>query len=115
MKARTDELYLYDILECCQKIETYLAGITKDDFDRQQLYQDAVVRNIEIIGEAAKCLSEELRNARPEVAWKEVMRMRDKVVHHYFRINLDIVWQTAVGDIPSLRSQIEKISVPDEN
>lgn len=110
MKARNDGLYLYDILECCKKIGAYIAGVTEDEFASNSLLQDGVVRNIEVIGEAAKGLSEELRSAHPEVAWREIMRMRDKVIHHYFRINISLVWHTAVHDIPALQVQIEKIS-----
>lgn len=109
MKARSDNLYLFDILECCKKIQSYVAGMSQDDFTAKPIVQDAVVRNIEIIGEAAKCLSSEFRDANPEIMWKDIMRMRDKVVHHYFRINLEVVWQTAIQDVPQLLEQIGKI------
>lgn len=73
------------------------------------MLQDALVRNIEIIGEASKNLSSELRENHPQIAWRDIMRMRDKIVHHYFRLNLETIWQTATQDIPKLRPEIEKM------
>lgn len=109
MKARTDVLYLYDIAECCRKTAEYVDGVSEDTFKQNSLIQDAVVRNIEIIGEASKCLSARLREANPQIEWKEIMRMRDKIVHHYFKLDLDVVWQTANVDIPALGVQVEAI------
>jgi uncharacterized protein with HEPN domain len=116
MKTRNDRLYLYDIAECCRKIETYLAGVTEENFINNSMLQDAIVRNIEIIGEASKCLSEILRESNPQIEWREIMRMRDKIVHHYFRIKLEIVWQTVKYDIPKLNFEINKIlnSLPED-
>lgn len=73
------------------------------------MLQDAIVRNIEIIGEAAKNLSEKLRMASPQIAWRDIMRMRDKIVHHYFRIYVDVVWQTLQTDIPVLKREAKSI------
>ena len=73
------------------------------------MLQDALVRNIEIIGEASKNLSSELRENHPQIAWRDIMRMRDKIVHHYFRLNLETIWQKATQDIPKLRPEIEKM------
>ncbi len=109
MKVRNDKLYIFDIKKCCQKIEEYLENVTEDDFLKNEMLQDALVRNIEIIGEASKNLSAELRKENPQIAWREIMRMRDKIVHHYFRLNLDVIWQTATEDIPNLKPEIEKI------
>lgn len=111
MKARNDKLYLYDILESCEKIETYVSGVTEAEFANNKMLQDALVRNIEIIGEASKNLSEELRGANPQIAWREIMRMRDKIVHHYFRVNLDVVWQTSTEDISELKNSISELYV----
>ncbi|HSU24564.1 MAG TPA: DUF86 domain-containing protein [Pyrinomonadaceae bacterium] len=113
MKARNDDLYLYDIEKCCEKIETYIGGINYDQFLENPMLQDALVRNIEIIGEAAKNLSEDFRTSTPEVVWRDIMRMRDTVVHHYFRLNLEVIWQTAADDIPKLLLQIKEIAKQD--
>lgn len=109
MKTRNDKLYIYDIADCCKKIEQYISGINETEFHNNQMLQDALVRNIEIIGEAAKNLSEELRENNPQIAWRDIMRMRDKIVHHYFRLNLDTVWQTVTQDIPKLKPAIDII------
>ncbi len=109
MKARSDSLYLYDIAECCRKIAEYVDGVAEDAFKQNSLLQDAVVRNIEIIGEASKCLSSELRAASPQIEWKEIMRMRDKIVHHYFKIDVGVVWQTVSLDVPEMKIQIDSI------
>lgn len=109
MKARTDELFLYDIRLCCRKVSEYLDGVSEDVFSQNPMLQDAVVRNIEIIGEAAKGLSPELRNQNSQIEWREITRMRDKIVHHYFKLDLEVVWQTASIDLPALALQIEPI------
>lgn len=100
--SRIYSLYLIDILECCGRIRTYLAGFTFDTFIQDQLRVDAVVRNLEIIGEAVKSLPDELRSQRPEIEWKKISRFRDVIVHHYFKVDYDVVWsitQTKIDDI----------------
>jgi uncharacterized protein with HEPN domain len=109
MKDRNEKLFLVDIQECCQKIGNYIAGVSKEDFLENQMLQDALVRNIEIIGEASKNLSGKTREGNSNIRWRDIMRMRDKIVHHYFRLNLSIVWETVTKDIPVLKSEVDKI------
>ncbi len=109
MKVRNDELYLYDIAKSCRKIADYLDSVSEDAFRSNELLQDAVARNIEIIGKASKGVSSDLREQNPEIEWKEIMRMRDKIVHHYFKLDLDVIWQTVTEDIPPLGLKVEKI------
>lgn len=109
MKSRHDRLYLYDILECCDRVAEYIDGVGEADYLANTMLQDALVRNIEVVGEAVKNLSPELTEANPNVAWSQIARMRDKIAHHYFRINLDVVWQTATNDLPSLKPRIAEI------
>lgn len=109
MKDRNENLFLADIIECCEKIERYISGVDEKDFQVNEILQDALVRNIEIIGEAAKNLSAATRDANVAVPWRDVMRMRDKIVHHYFRLKLEIIWQTVTENIPVLKTQIEEI------
>ena len=117
MKARTDDLFLFDIAASCRKIANYLGEVTKGQFDNDSLLQDGVVRSIEIIGEASKSLSSELREQSPQIELREIMRMRDKIVHHYFKLDLEVVWQTATVDVPALRDQIDQLltELPEEN
>lgn len=109
MKSRHDRLYLYDIIECCDRVAQYLVGVSETDYHANTMLQDALVRNIEIVGEAVKNLSTELKESNPEIAWSQISRMRDKIAHHYFRINLDVVWQTATDDLQKLRPRISEI------
>lgn len=109
MKSRHDRLYLYDILECCDRVAEYIVGVSEADYHANTMLQDALVRNIEVVGEAVKNLSPELKEANPDVAWSQIARMRDKIAHHYFRINLDVVWQTATDDLPKLKPRIAGI------
>lgn len=88
---RLELLYLKDILEAVARIERYLAQIDRVRFFQETLYQDAIIRNLEIIGEAVKNISEPTRQKRPQIPWPEMRRMRDRLTHRYFRVDLDIV------------------------
>lgn len=105
-KKRRDKEYLQDIQEAMQRILTYTANLTYERFIKDVKTQDAVIRNVEIVGEATKSLSPRLRKASPHIPWREMAGMRDKVIHHYFGINLEIVWSVAKQEIPSLLSHI---------
>lgn len=107
MKQRNDEFFLQDIFDFCEHVEQYADGIEQSEFLENRMLQDALVRKLELIGEAAKNVSEETRKQNPNIPWREIMRMRDKVVHHYFRVDLEIVWQTVKKDVPKLKSEIE--------
>ncbi len=109
MKGRSDNILLYDILECCQRIAGYVDGVTKEQFESNYLLQDGLVRKLEIIGEAAKGLSEDLRDANPDVPWRKMIGIRDRIVHQYFKVDLDIIWETVTSDIPELETLITPI------
>ena len=83
--------------------------ITEDEFQRDDLVQRAFARSLEIIGEAAKKVTGEFRERYPDVEWSNMAKMRDKLIHHYFGIDYQIVWQVAAEDIPVLKSKIEAI------
>jgi uncharacterized protein with HEPN domain len=99
-----------DIQEATQRIVTYTAGLTYGAFLRDTKTQDAVIRNLEIIGEATKNLSAELRVEYPDLPWKGMAGVRDRLIHDYFGVNLDIVWQIATAELPEVAVQIEAIS-----
>ncbi len=109
MSDRTDQDFLDDIREALNRIEIYTAKMTYADFLTDTKTQDAVIRNIEIIGEAAKNVSIKLRGQHPHVPWRGMAGIRDKLLHHYFGINLDIVWHVVKSELPDVALQIEEI------
>jgi uncharacterized protein with HEPN domain len=113
MFERTDQEFLSDIREAIQRISTYLAGIDYETFVKDTKTQDAVIRNMEILGEAAKNLSEDFRAAHPGVPWKKMAGSRDRLVHHYFGVNLDIVWQIVSTELSKVNEQI--LNINEEN
>ena len=109
MSKRTDQEFLSDIRQALQRITAYVAGMTYESFVADPKTQDAVVRNLEILGEAAKNLSDELRAKYPSIPWRNMAGARDRLIHHYFGTNLDIVWQIATVELPQVASQLETI------
>ncbi|MFQ6078403.1 MAG: DUF86 domain-containing protein [Thermodesulfobacteriota bacterium] len=109
MSRRRDLDYLNDIREAIHRILTYTANLTYQQFIGDIKTQDAVVRNLEIIGEATKNLSGNLRKSHPKIPWKDLMGMRDKMIHHYFGTNYEIVWTIAKEELGALLAQIERI------
>lgn len=104
-----EELYLQDIIEASDAIEHFLKNIDETEFMKSELLQSAVLHKFTIIGEAAARVSEELRKHHSEVEWKTIIGFRNIVVHAYFSIKWEIVWETAKTDIASLREQISEI------
>ncbi len=109
MSKRNADVYLQDILESIQQIEEYLKDVTEDEFYRNTEKQDAVLRRLEIIGEAVKNVPESIRKEHDEVPWKQIAGMRDVIVHAYFGVTLSMIWVVAQQDIPVLRDNIRKI------
>jgi len=106
---KDDLAFIEHILLCIEKIQDYTRSLTEKDFNNNELVQDAVIRNIEIIGEATKKISKELKSQYPEIPWKEMSGMRDKLIHNYFGVDVDVVWRTVNDDIPFLKSLIGTI------
>lgn len=108
MEAK-DRIRLEHIKGCAEKIQRWLKGVSKDAFWRNDLLQAAVMRELEVIGEAAKGISDALRQKHPEVPWREMAGMRDVLIHEYFEVDLEEVWTTATEDIPELHRLVSKI------
>ena len=107
--TRDNLVYLRHILDAISRIEEYTKGVKRDHFMGSALVQAGVVRELEIIGEATKRLATRIKNKHPKVPWKKIAGMRDKLIHNYFGVDLDAVWETVERDIPALKSQIESI------
>ncbi len=108
MSEKSDRDYLAHIREAIKRTTLYTENMHYEDFLLDVKTQDAVVRNIEIIGEAVKNLSEELKNRHAEIQWKNLAGMRDKLIHHYFGVNFSIVWKVAKDELPDIGRHIEK-------
>jgi len=106
---RDDSVYLRHVLDAIAKIETYLRDVDEQTFLNQSLLQDGAIRQIEIIGEAVKQLSPQIREQHPHLPWQDIAGMRDKLIHQYFGVDLDKVWVTVVRDIPVLKQEVAEI------
>jgi uncharacterized protein with HEPN domain len=100
---RDFQVYLEDILDAIDSIETYTKGLTYLDFVSDRKTVDAVIRNFEIIGEATKHVSSVMRREYPNVPWKDMAGMRDKLIHGYFGVQLEVIWKTVKERLPALR------------
>jgi len=105
-----DSASILDILESARTIRDYVAGMTRQDFLRERQVQDAVIRRLEIIGEATGRISPEFRDAHPEIQWAEIRGMRNQMIHGYDDINMDVVWDTVERDIPHLIKIVESLA-----
>ena len=107
---KKDKAYLKDILDAISDIEAFIANINESEFYINKEKKYAVVRALEIIGEAVKNLSKELRAKHKVIPWKDIAGMRDKLIHWYFGIKWELVWETVKNKIPELKNQLLKIS-----
>lgn len=109
MSKRVDIDFLNDIKEAMQRIENYIGDMDYQHFLKDLKTQDAVLRNLEIIGEAVKNVSYEMKREYNDIDWKSIAGMRDKIIHFYFGVNWDIVWSAVKEKIPELKLKIGKI------
>ncbi|WP_297477548.1 DUF86 domain-containing protein [Thermococcus sp.] len=100
---RTHEDYLKDILDAIASIEEFTYGMDFEDFSKDRKTQFAVIRALEIIGEAAKAIPEDFKKEHPEVPWREMAGMREELIHAYFGVDLRVVWKTLKEDVPFLK------------
>lgn len=106
-----DDLYLRHILEAIAKIESY-TSVGYDVFSDQSHWQDAVIRQLEIVGEATKRLTSDTRSRHPEIRWRAIAGLRDVLIHQYMGVDLEAVWQVTQSELPSLRAAVEELLYP---
>lgn len=107
--------YLFDIFDTIEKIEGFTQDLSFEAFAEDEMRVFAVVRALEIIGEAAKNIPVDVKENYPSVPWKEMAGTRDKLIHFYFGVNLNVVWKTIIRDLPPLKEQISEILKDLEN
>lgn len=104
---KSDEVYVKHIRDAISTSQEYVAGMSEDDFLQSKVVQGAVIRELEIIGEATKHLSEEYRTLHAYIPWKDMAGMRDKLIHHYFGVDLAEVWKTVKDDLPEIHEALK--------
>lgn len=109
MREGDFRVYLVDILEAIQKISEYLSDLTFAEFSKDKKTIDAVIRNFAVIGEATKHVPTALKKQHPEIAWKRMAGMRDKVIHEYFGVDLHILWDASKMDLPPSKILLEEL------
>ena len=111
---KSDSVYLKHILDSITQIEKYTQDLDVEDLIGNRLVQDAVIRQLEIIGEATKNLSDDFKNKKLAIPWKDIAGMRDKLIHGYFGVDLESVWLTVSEDIPNLKAFIQSIDLTED-
>jgi len=109
MFKRDWRLFIHDILECIERIEKYVSGLSYDDFIKDDKTKDAVVRNLEIIGEAANQIPMDIRERYKDIPWAQIVGLRYRLIHGYFVVDYDIVWNIIDKEIPDLKIKIKEI------
>ena len=103
---RDHKLYLKDMLEAIRKIEKYSEKISLETLLEDELVQDAIIRNLEILGEAAKNIPDNVKNENPDIEWKKIAGLRDIITHAYFGIDVEIIWDVVENKVPPLKKNI---------
>lgn len=109
---RSNAVLLLDMLLASQKIMRYVGELMQEQFENSDLHQSAVIRELQIIGEAARLVDEQTKQEHSEIAWNAIAGLRNRVVHEYFRVDTDILWNVIQDDIPHLIDQLASL-IPD--
>lgn len=107
-------LFLKDMLSCAQKVQRYNLHLDYEAFVNNELVVDATLRNLEVVGEAAKNVPQDIRDSYPNVPWRAMARFRDVVAHHYFGVKLETVWDVVQNEIPLLLTELEAMLALEE-
>jgi uncharacterized protein with HEPN domain len=103
---RDSKVYVEDMLAAAERIRTYTAGLTYSDFRHDIRTLDAVVRNLEVLGEAAKQIPERIKSEHPGIEWRKIAGLRDILIHGYFGIDVEIIWDVVSAKLPTLFEQL---------
>jgi uncharacterized protein with HEPN domain len=106
---KNDSIYLEHVLGAIKDINEFIKDIGKEEFFNNKEKQYSVLRAFEIIGEASRKISLEFKKSHGDLPWKKMIAMRDKLIHDYFQVSLEIVWETIINDLPDLKSQLESL------
>ncbi|GAB4316306.1 HepT-like ribonuclease domain-containing protein [Pseudothermotoga lettingae] len=109
MYKRTNKEFLLDMMVACKRMIRYTENMNFENFSKDEKTIDAVIRNVEILGEAVKNISLEFKEKYPEVKWSMIARTRDKLIHFYFGLDIEVLWKILKDDIPELRQKLEYI------
>lgn len=111
--SREWRLYVADMKACCQRVVEYTAGLSREEFQNRRLVYDATLRNLELLGEAARHVPEEGRALAPEIPWRRIIGMRNVLIHGYLGIDDDIIWDIVRNEIEPLLLALEKLEAAD--
>jgi uncharacterized protein with HEPN domain len=109
-----DDAFLLDMLLAARMVAEYAGGLSEEQFRERPLHQDAIIRRLEVIGEAARHVSESTRKRHPTIEWAKVTGMRHRLAHDYRNVNLTIVWSVATSEVPALIAYLQRIVPPDQ-
>ena len=110
---KDDEIRLRHMLDAAREARSFAQGQSRKDLDSNRMLVLALVKDIEIVGEAATRISEDIQHSHPDIPWPDIIGMRHRLIHAYFEINLDILWETVVTDLPPLIASLDNILPPE--
>ena len=107
--SRNYDLYLQDVVTAADRVASYVEGVTRHEFETDQMRLDAVIRNLQIIGEAIKKIPDSLQKRYPNIPWQGIAGLRNRVTHVYFDVDINIIWDVVHSELPVLKTQIQEI------
>lgn len=111
---RDDLARLVDIWLACLDVQEFVAGVTEEQYRRDRKLQNALCMSLEVIGEAARAISQEFKDQHPEVPWAKIVGLRHRIVHEYFRLDLDVIWRIVGADVPALAATMKPLVPPED-